>query len=212
MLLILNIFYIIRWYLQNVFHQSQAQSNLFEIKACSTQKYVSMSQKGPAFFREPESFKKVQFQAQEICNICLTLEFEYKLFGLLNKLILILKYLFTYSSLRLEWILSRGSLWLNSVFCKVPEIAVNSQQQMMRHAIKVIRQSETKSNMSRKIRNNGYFNGPFIALAHTLRSDQYYGQILSLSRKPYYQGVGLVLSIIHYIALFPIYIWYIYQM
>jgi hypothetical protein len=37
------------------------------------------SQKGPAIFQKPESFKKVQFQAQEIFNVCLVLEFEVKL-------------------------------------------------------------------------------------------------------------------------------------
>jgi hypothetical protein len=36
---------------------------------------ASMSQTGPALFHEPESFKKVQFQAQDICLI---LELEVK--------------------------------------------------------------------------------------------------------------------------------------
>jgi hypothetical protein len=43
---------------------------------------ASMSPKGPALFQEPESFKKVQFQAQEIFKFCLILEFEVKLLKL----------------------------------------------------------------------------------------------------------------------------------
>jgi hypothetical protein len=42
-----------------------------------------MSQKGPAIFQEPESFQKVQFQAQEIFNVCLILEFEVKFLRLI---------------------------------------------------------------------------------------------------------------------------------
>ena len=44
---------------------------------------ASMSQKGPVLFQEPESFKKVQFQAKEIFNFCLILEFENKLLRLI---------------------------------------------------------------------------------------------------------------------------------
>jgi hypothetical protein len=39
--------------------------------------WASVSQKGPALFQEPESFKKVQFQ--EIINFGLILELEVKL-------------------------------------------------------------------------------------------------------------------------------------
>jgi hypothetical protein len=45
---------------------------------------ASMSQKGPAIFQEPGSFIKVQFQAQEIFNVCLILEFEVKLLKLIK--------------------------------------------------------------------------------------------------------------------------------
>ena len=44
---------------------------------------ASMTQKGSALFQAPESFKKVQFHAQEIFNFCLILEFDVKLLRLM---------------------------------------------------------------------------------------------------------------------------------
>ena len=61
-------------------------------------------------------------------------------------------------------------------------IWVNSQQPMGRLAFEVISQSETKSAQSRNPRRkrereqNVKYNGHFIALAHALRSDQFYVQ------------------------------------